>query len=249
MLTFPFDIRTIQVILFDMNGTLRQRIPDEAWQHQNAEKLLTLLGIPTTSVSFIEELNQRWKSYTEWAKEHERALDEAEIWTKWMTPELPHEKIAPQATDLMLVWQNRKGPTVLKPTASQTVAELSRRGYRMGVISNTTSTADLPRFIDQCGLKSYFQVVSLSAVIGIRKPNSEIFWHATRALHVDPSRCAYLGNKIQIDVVGSRRAGLAMAIIIEPPDKPCEDQRDRVDKPDAVIHELSELLEIFPPRW
>jgi putative hydrolase of the HAD superfamily len=239
-------VRNIEAILFDMNGTLRQRIQDEAWQRQYAERLFTMLGIPAMPVSFMEELTRRWKSYTEWANEHEASLSEADIWIRWMMPELPRERIVPQAAALMLVWQNRKGPTVLKPNALETIAELSRRGYRLGVISNTTCTTDLPLFIEQNGLEKYFQIVILSAVSGYRKPNPEIFWKATRSMDLDPAQCAYVGNKISYDVVGPRRAGYGMAIIVESAEGVLKNEPDQTEKPDAVARNLSELLDLFP---
>jgi putative hydrolase of the HAD superfamily len=248
MITPTLAVRDIEAILFDMNGTLRYRIPDETWQRQSAVQLLTMLGKPDAPASFIDELTRRYKSYTAWANEREVGLSETEIWTKWMTPELPRERIEPRATELMLIWRNRNGRAVLKPDAIKTITELSQRGYRLGVISNTTSTADLPRFIAECGLEEYFQVVILSSVSGYRKPSPEIFWQATRAMGIIPAQCAYLGNKISSDVVGSRKAGLGMAMIVESLDKPREDERSQAAQPDAVIHTLSELLEIFPPR-
>ena len=207
-----------------------------------------MLGKPNAPASFVDELARRYKSYTQWAQAHEIALSEAEVWTQWMTPELPRERIEPQAVESMLVWRDRTGPAVLKPDAIQAIAELNRRGYRMGVISNTTSSVELAGYLQECGLNRYFEAVVLSAALGRCKPSPEIFWEATRAMRLDPARCAYVGNKIPNDVVGSRKAGFAMAIIIEPVAAPRENEPDPVEKPDAVIHELSELLDIFPPR-
>ena len=238
----------IEAILFDMNGTLRQRVPDETWQRESVERLLTMLGAPNAPSSFVDELDCRYKSYTAWAKQHQVGLAETEIWTKWITPELPRERIESQATELMLALRNCKGRSVLKPEAAQVIAELHWRGYRMGLVSNTTSTADAPRFLDEYGLTKYFQVVILSAVSGYRKPSPEIFWQATRAMQLDPNRCAYLGNKVSSDIVGSRKAGFAMAIIIEPIGALPASASDEMEKPDMVIHTLGDLLDIFPPR-
>jgi putative hydrolase of the HAD superfamily len=248
MVTPTPAVRDIEAILFDMGGTLRKRVPDATWQHQSIERLLTMLGKPDAPASFMDELTRRYKSYTKWAQEHEIALSEAEIWTQWMTPELPRERIESQAIELMLVWRDRTGPAVLKPDAIKVIGELNRRGYRMGVVSNTTSTAELTSYLEECGLNKYFQVVVLSAVSGHCKPSPEIFWEATRAMRLDPARCAYVGNKIVNDVVGARKAGFALSIIIEPVAAPREAEKEQADKPDAVIHELSELLDIFPPR-
>ena len=248
MVTPTPTVRGIEAILFDMGGTLRKRVPDETWQRQSIARLLTMLGKPDAPASFVDELARRYKSYTTWAQEHEIALSEAEIWTQWMTPELPRKRIESQAIELMLVWRDRTGPAVLKPDAIQAITELNRRNYRLGVISNTTSSVELAGYLKECGLNKYFEVVVLSAVLGRCKPSPEIFWEATRAMRLDPARCAYVGNKIVNDVVGARKAGFALSIIIEPVAAPREAEKEQADKPDAVIHELSELLDIFPPR-
>jgi HAD superfamily hydrolase (TIGR01549 family) len=238
----------IEAILFDMNGTLRQRAPDADWQRRTSARLLAMLGEPEAPASFLGELTRRYKSYTMWADEHKASLPEAEIWTRWMVPELPPGRIASQAVELMLVFRSCKGPHILKPGAAEMLAELYRRGYRLGVISNTTSTADLPRFIEKWGLGAYFEVIVLSAACGIRKPAPGIFHEATHRMDIDPARCAYLGNKVLCDVVGPRDAGFGMAMIITGDDAPKEHAQDPREKPDAVLYELTELLDLFPPR-
>jgi putative hydrolase of the HAD superfamily len=243
------DAGKIEAIFFDMNGTLRLRIPDEDWQRRYSEHLLNMLELPDAPASFLADLTRRYNSYTRWADEEGISLSEAQIWTRWITPELPRELIETQAVELMLAFRYQKGPHILQPDAVSVIAELRQRGYRLGVISNTTSTADLPRFIDEWGLREYFEVVILSSVCGVRKPNPEIFWQATRALHLDPARCAYLGNRISRDVVGSRRAGFSMAMIIAPVADSAAYEEGQSDKPDLVLHDLAELLEVFPPRF
>jgi putative hydrolase of the HAD superfamily len=238
----------IEAIFFDMNGTLRQRIPDEGWQQRYSERLLNMLGMPDAPASFLDELLQRYQSYTRWADTEGISLSEKEIWTHWITPGLPSEVIEPQAVDLMLVFRRLRGPHVLKPHAVPVIAGLVQRGYRLGIISNTTSTTDLPRFMDEWGLRQYFEVVILSSVCGVRKPDPEIFWQAARALHQDPTLCAYLGNNISRDVVGAHKAGFPLAIIIEPKTDHPRNEETLAEKPDLFIHELVDLLEVFPPR-
>jgi putative hydrolase of the HAD superfamily len=238
----------IEAIFFDMNGTLRQRIPDEGWQQRYSERLLNMLGMPDAPASFLDELFRRYQSYTHWADAEEVSLSEMEIWTHWITPELPAEFIEPQAVDLMLVFRRLKGPHVLKPHAVPVIAGLVLRGYRLGIISNTTSTTDLPRFMDEWGLRQYFEVVILSSVCGVRKPNPEIFWLAACALHLDPAQCAYLGNNKSRDVVGAHKAGFPLAMIIEPKTDFLGNEEIPAEKPDLLIHGLVDLLDVFPRR-
>jgi len=239
-------IHNIEAILFDMNGTLRMREPHEPTRSAAIRRMLELLGKEGASDAYWEELTRRQKAYSHWAQENLLQLAEEEIWTRWILPDYPPEQIEPVADELTLAWMERKGRTIPKPGAEETLVELKRRGYRLGVISNSMSSLDIPRSLDAYGWKDHFEVVILSSALKYRKPAPEPFWEAARALHVEPAHCAYLGNRISRDVVGCKRAGFALGIILEPPDKPRADEQDQTIKPDAVIHSLSELLDIFP---
>jgi putative hydrolase of the HAD superfamily len=240
--------RGIEVILFDMNGTLRMREPHEPTQRAATQRMLELLGKEDISDSYWDELTRRYKAYGIWAQEHLLQLPEKEIWTRWLLPEVPPEQLETVADELTLAWGERKGRMLPKPGAEETLLELKRRGYRLGVISNSVSSLDIPRSLDAFGWKDLFEVVILSSVVKCRKPAPEIFWEATRLLNVDPVHCAYLGNRISKDLVGCKRAGFALGIILELPEGPRADEQDQTIPRDEVIHSLNELLDIFPTR-
>ena len=239
-------VQKIQAILFDMGSTLRHRIPEPGDEQRARAKVKELLR--SQDDALFDELNRRFGVYARWAQERMCELPEIEIWTRWVLREYPAEQIAPIASQLGFAFRERNGRSVIKPDANATIEALSRRGYRLGLISNTTSAIDSPDTLEQAGMSKYFETMILSTVCGIRKPSPEIFWLATRAMNIDPACCAYLGDRISRDVVGSRNAGFAMAILIEPLGKPRLDEQDQTAKPDKVIHELSELLNIFPSR-
>jgi putative hydrolase of the HAD superfamily len=207
----------IEAIFFDMNGTLQMREPHEPTQRAALQRMLELLGKENASESYWEELTHRYKTYSHWAQENLLQLSEKEIWTRWILPEVPRNQIEPIAAELTLAWSECKGRKVPKPGAEETLVELKRRGYRLGVISNSISTLDIPRSLDAYGWKGHFEVVILSSAVTCRKPAPEIFWEATSKLKVEPGHCAYLGNRISRDVVGCKRAGFALGLIIEHP--------------------------------
>jgi putative hydrolase of the HAD superfamily len=237
---------SIEAIFFDMNGTLRLRDPHEPTQRAAIARMLELLGKKDVPDAYWEELTRRHKAYSDWAQDNLLQLSEKEIWTRWLLPDVPREKIEPVAAELTLAWSERKGRTVPKPGARETMLELKRRGYRLGVISNSMSTLDIPRCLDAFGWKELFEVVILSSAVKRRKPAPEIFWEATSKMNLDPSNCAYVGNRISRDVVGCKRAGFALGLIIELDGKPRLDEQDQPIQPDGVIQSLSELLTIFP---
>jgi len=240
--------RNIEAVLFDMNGTLRVREPHEPTQRAAINRMLELLEKKIVSDEYWEELTRRQKAYSQWAQDNLLQLSEEEIWTRWILPDEPRDRIAPLAAELMLAWSERKGRTVPKPGAQETIVELKGRGYSLGVISNSMSSLDIPRSLDAYGWNEYFEVVILSSTLKRRKPAPEPFLEAARALKVKPVNCAYLGNRISKDVIGCKRAGFALGIMLEPPGKPRGEELDQTIQPDAVIHSLSELLDIFPRR-
>jgi putative hydrolase of the HAD superfamily len=239
------DTANIEAILFDMNGTLRKRETHEPTQQAAFSRLREFLG---EGEHDWDELTRRQKAYSNWAQEQLIQFSEVEIWSRWILPDFPREQIEPVAAELMLAWSERKGHVIPVPGAEETLIELKRRGYRLGVISNTMSTLDIPRSLEAFGWMDYFDVVILSADLKIRKPSPEPFLEAARRLNLPPERCAYLGNRISKDIVGCQRAGFALGLVIEPASGPRTDEQDQTVVPDASIHALGELLEIFPAR-
>ena len=240
---------SIEAIFFDVNGTLRIREQHEPTQRAAARRMLELLGKGDVSDVWWEELTRRQIRYSQWAQNNLLQLSEKEIWTRWILPDYPTEKIEAVASELMLAWMERKGRTVPRPEAEETLIELKRRGYRLGVISNSMSTLDIPHSLDAFGWKDYFEVVILSSTVKRRKPAPEPFREAARALNVEPGQCAYLGNRISKDVVGCKRADFAFGIILESPGGLRVDELEQTIQPEAIIHSLNELLDIFPERF
>ena len=165
-----------------------------------------------------------------------------------MLPDDPRERIEPIAAELTLAWNERKGRTAPIPRAEAMLTVLQQRGYQLGIISNTMSTLDIPRWLKTFGWERYFDVVILPSSLKIRKPSPQPFREAARRMNLSPGLCAYLGNRISRDVVGCKRAGFALGLIIEPSSGPRADEQGQTVAPDIVIHSLSELLDIFPAR-
>jgi len=126
------------------------------------------------------------------------------------------------------------------------VDELHRRGYILGIISNLIGTREIPDWIKAEGFTPYFKSIVLSSVFGKRKPDPAIYLEATRIAGVEPSRCVYVGDNLKRDVIGTRAAGFGMIIIMISPEEFAEAEITDENRPDMVIHEIKELLNIFP---
>ena len=167
-------VRDIEAIFIDVGATLRYLVEDEPYQAQARKQIATLVGTDESPESFCELLDARYKVYRKWAFETLLEASERELWTKWMLPDWPTDRIAPLAGELTYLYRQTMGHRHAQPDAKEVVVELTRRGYQLGILSNTITEREIPEWLEQDGLSQYFTTVVLSSIFGHRKPGPEI---------------------------------------------------------------------------
>ncbi|KAI8146349.1 HAD-like domain-containing protein [Fennellomyces sp. T-0311] len=91
------------------------------------------------------------------------------------------------------------------PDVRRTLSELRRRGFHMGVISN--SDERLPSVIKSLELDPYFDFVLPSCAAGYEKPDAQIFQKACEITGVRPEEALHVGDDEDKDYYGARNAG------------------------------------------
>lgn len=236
----------IEAIFLDVGNTLRILTKNEEHQSQARQRIVELVGTTEDPESFCQKLDERYKIYRKWAFEHLKEASEAELWTRWLAPEFPIKRIAPLGVELTYQYRQSMGLRVVVDNGKEVVQELDRRGYTLGIISNVITSREIPDWIEADGFTPYFKSVALSSVLGIRKPDPEIYLEAARQAKVEPARCVYVGDNLKRDVTGTRKAGFGMVVIMISPEELAEAEITEENQPDAVIHEFNELLQLFP---
>ena len=240
--------KNIEAIFLDVGNTLRIVVHDPEFMYQAKKELLRLVGNKETDEQFFEGLESRWLAYRKQSKESLIEASEKDLWTKWLLPDYPAEKIGPLAGRLTRLWRDHDGRRVPRPDVKSTVIELHQRGYILGIIANTITETEIPDWMEADGLTQYFKAVVLSSKVGTRKPDPEIYWEAARRVGVAPAGCAYVGDNPVRDVEGTQRAGFGMMIILLEPATLAKEQPNGEVKPDYIIRTTRELLDIFPAR-
>ena len=233
-----------------MGGTLRgtrKRSREERLKYVG--EILDLLGSTADPSKFSRLLARRSTAYRQWARQTMLELNEIELWTRWLLPDWPEDQVRQQAMQLNRLWREATGERIIFPETAEVLLELFRRGYRLGLVSNTTSSTEAPEALRQLGLTGYFETIILSAVVGKRKPDPGILLEATGRMGIEPAKCAYIGDLPHRDVAAARQAGFSKTILIHHRSRrqttPVADYRL---KPDHDIRYLTELLDIFPAR-
>lgn len=115
--------------------------------------------------------------------------------------------------------------------------EILAKTYTLGVITN--GNADIRRL----GLADYFDFALCAEDLGIGKPDPAPFQEALRRAGCEAGQAVHIGDHPQDDVDGAQRAGLK-TIWFNPQGKAW----DATHRPDAEIHNLSQLPEVLA-RW
>lgn len=238
---------TVHTIFFDVGATLRVVVEDPAFSEQAESRIMELAGATCSRQEFFEELERNWNAYRKNAKTTLLDVSEMELWTQWLLPQYPHQIIAERSALLTKLWRDRDGRRVPRPGVKDTIVELHHRGYRLGIIANTITEHEIPNWLLASGLSQYITTTILSSKVRLRKPDPNIYWLAARAIGSQPAQCAYIGDNPNRDVDGTFAAGFGMMIRIEDLDKPSSEKPSQNYQPHHIIHEIPQLLDIFPP--
>jgi HAD superfamily hydrolase (TIGR01549 family) len=240
----------VEAILFDMGGTLRSTVRKSKTEIEALiRRILKLIDYDAPVDEFAALLEARAAAYRGWARTTMVELNEADLWTKWMLPDRPTDQVRGLAVQLNQLYREATGTRIIFSETQDVLLELFRRGYRLGLVSNTTSSSEVPAALAEMHLAGCFETVILSTVVGKRKPDPAILLEATQRMSIAPGKCAYVGDRVNPDVAVARKAGFSRAIILRNPSQPVpEEVHSPSLAPDAVIADLTGLLEIFPRR-
>jgi len=243
----------IQAICFDVGGTLRATVKNRESNLDYIRNLQSFLGVEGEPGEFLILLRKREKEYRKWCKKTLLELPEKELWTRFFLPDFPRDFVWQNAVTLNQMWRSSRNNQIF-PDAVNTIKTLAERGYKLSIVSNTTSSIEAHAMLAENGLTDYFHPVLLSCVEGSRKPHPAMFLHAARGMGVLPQNCAYVGDNLSRDLVGAMQAGFGSVVILNmigyqtdeyDPDDDFQAETITETKPQFRIGRLRELLGIF----
>lgn len=100
------------------------------------------------------------------------------------------------------------------PGAADLVQRLARR-CRVAVVSNTHDVDMVPRLLSEMGVGGDVAAVVLSVEHGWQKPHASIYLAALDELDCRPGDAVFVGDNVEADYLGPRRAGMT-AYLIDP---------------------------------
>lgn len=184
----------IQAVLFDLDGTLLDRDTSiEQFIAAQHDRLITHLNhIPKADyISRFIELDCRghvWKD-----KVYQDLVAEFEIrGLSWQA----------LLQDYETQFQRHCVPF---PFLVQVLSGLKEQGYSLGIVSNGLGVFQT-RAIEGLGIQDYFEVILISEIEQVRKPQAEIFQRAMKLLGVTAKNSVFVGDHPEADILGAKNA-------------------------------------------
>ena len=237
----------INTIFIDLGDTFRVIRKDADYILAAKRRIVELLGVDADPIEFYREvIEPRYDRYREWALTFYCEAPEKTLWTRWLAYDYPREQVEAAAAELTMAYRKTKGERVVTDGGAETVKELYRRGYTLGIVSDLVGVHDVDEWLDRDGLRPYFRTVQQSSVCLIRKPHPAIYYYALEECGADPAETCYVGDNLDRDIVGAKATGLGMTVGVQYPGKKPQTVTD-ANRPDRFIQHFSQLLEIFPP--
>ncbi|OHA48536.1 MAG: hypothetical protein A2991_00865 [Candidatus Terrybacteria bacterium RIFCSPLOWO2_01_FULL_58_14] len=129
----------------------------------------------------------------------------------------------------------------LFPETVGVLETLRTMGLGMGIISNVSFPGRYyERTLANWRIRQYFSVQVWSSEEKMRKPHGEIFHRALDAMGVAPEHALYVGDTVDRDVVGAKRARIPVVLV----DRKGRHAPGKGVQPDWVIPDLRGLIPI-----
>jgi putative hydrolase of the HAD superfamily len=204
----------IDAVLFDAGGTLIDLSPSKA---EVFKRVLGESGFDAPLEKVATLVAEAERKFDEHASELD-GIDEGGFWQeydKFVMDRLGYkgdwlrfskdlskefERVIPQVES----WAEY-------PDARPLLDELRERKFKLGVISNATDLVE--KVLSNLRLTEYFDLIVVSDKVGVRKPNERIFLIAADKARVRPNRILYIGDRLAIDVLGAKRAGMNAVLL------------------------------------
>ena len=242
--------RAFDAVIFDLGGTLIYF--DGEWPEilrQADQALFNYLesaGLRLDREQFLGQFRDEMETYyrerdTEFI-EHTTRYILREILKEWGYGELPEPVLR---SALEATYAVTQAYWMTEVDSHPVLQDLSRQGYRLGLISNAGDDADVQVLVDKANLRGYFDFILTSADLGIRKPNPRIFEIGLERWKLPAGRVAMVGDTLGADILGAQLSGLAGIWITRRADTPANQAHSNTILPDAEISTLSQLPELL----
>ncbi|MGE0700029.1 MAG: HAD family hydrolase [Hyphomicrobiaceae bacterium] len=134
------------------------------------------------------------------------------------------------------------GPHDLYADAAPTLAALKQRGYYIGIVGNQPASAET--MLRESGLAADF--IATSEGWGVAKPDIAFFGKVIEAAGLDPHHIAYVGDRVDNDVLPAKASGMRPVLVRRGPWGRAQWRWPEADEAHLRVEALADLVAHLP---
>lgn len=216
------------------------------------QRLLAASGADFAGVAQVEaDIRAGWDAYRCWKKVQvrrpfPREIRHREFWEELVAGDWPsaaREVVGREASRLCRYLDTRTKDRPPRKGALALLRALADMEVAVGLVSNALAGAGTRTLMRRHGFEPYVRAQVYSDEVGMRKPNPGIFERAATLLEVGLADCWYVGDTVDRDVLGARRAGVGRVVLM--PSSETRPVPACHREPDEVIRAPLELLDLL----
>jgi putative hydrolase of the HAD superfamily len=224
-----WSVTTLDAVLFDLDGTLCRHEQSEATVYYGAFERAGVESFGTPDALWRaldgdpdpdDEVGYLATGFRSVAAAHGREHADAEALARGFLDVVDYAAVS------------------MRPGAIDALAAARERG-RVGLVTNGPERRQSVK-LASLDLEDAFDVVVYAGDMDRRKPEPDPFYRALNRIDVDAAAAMYVGNSLEYDVAGARRAGLTAVWC---PDDGSTDPGEH--RPEYVIGSLGELSAVL----
>ena len=218
-----------KMLLFDLDGTLIDSVPDLA---KALNATLRELNLPT----YEEATIRTWIGNGAAMLLKRGLLGEREIDRE------PEKELFARALEIFLERYAAvlNDATGLYPEVKETLQKLREWGYRMAIVTNKPSQFVAP-ILENLGIESFFEHVVGGEDLPRKKPDPLPLLHCCEVLGCRPEKAVMIGDSSN-DILAARAAGIPSIVVAY---GYSADREVRDLGADAVVERFGEILDFF----
>jgi putative hydrolase of the HAD superfamily len=242
---------TVKAILFDFADTL---VHTERFDYDTClRKMLQSLSKNGISVAFENFKEGYFISRDRFYKETEKTLEEQDF-AERIRETLEPCGIKLSANDKRIreaaeAFSDCFAESLTMDNYLPSLLERLHEKYKLAVVSNMSFAEAIFQSLRRFDIAKHFNAITVSGVLGWRKPSPRIFREALRTLDVKAQEAVFVGDSPLADIKGAKQLGMKTVLLIEKDKK--EPSTDTFQfyikegksgvKPDKTISKLADL--------
>ena len=241
----------IDTVLFDIGGTLITQTHDSARSvlfSRYVKQRLAEIGIHIhdSDEAFYQKIYSNQEAYKKRGETTFSERPPLEVWRDYILKEyeIKTDALEPIAESLSFTYDYIRMVNNPRPNLKPMLEQLREMGMKIGIITNTISMSFADHIMKEYDVLPYFRVIVKSCEFGTRKPHPAIFEHAMNLIGSSAASTCYVGDTISRDVLGSRNAGLELAIKIRNSSIAHRDTAFQGADAPKADYEIDDLIEI-----